>query len=46
MKAIIHESYGRPDVLALRNVDTPTIADDQVLVLCLRRRSTRSSGTA
>jgi len=32
MKAIIHASYGRPDVLEVRSVDTPTVADDQVLV--------------
>jgi len=32
MKAIVHERYGRPDVLELRDVDTPVIEDDQVLV--------------
>jgi NADPH:quinone reductase-like Zn-dependent oxidoreductase len=32
MKAIVHERYGPPDVLELREVDMPTIADDQVLV--------------
>jgi NADPH:quinone reductase-like Zn-dependent oxidoreductase len=32
MKAIIHERYGRPDVLELRDVATPVIEDDQVLV--------------
>src|SRR5438105_1588006 len=32
MKAIVHERYGRPDVLALREGDTPAIGDDQVLV--------------
>ena len=32
MKAILHERYGRPDVLELRDVDKPTIGDDQVLV--------------
>src|SRR4051794_13260828 len=32
MKAIVHERYGRPDVLALRDVDTPAPAADQVLV--------------
>jgi NADPH:quinone reductase-like Zn-dependent oxidoreductase len=32
MKAIVHERYGRPDVLELRDVDMPEIADDQVLV--------------
>lgn len=32
MKAIVHERYGRPDVLELREVDKPAIEDDQVLV--------------
>jgi NADPH:quinone reductase-like Zn-dependent oxidoreductase len=33
MKAIVHERYGRPDVLELRDeVDKPVIEDDQVLV--------------
>jgi NADPH:quinone reductase-like Zn-dependent oxidoreductase len=32
MKAIVHERYGRPDVLELREVDVPVIEDQQVLV--------------
>jgi NADPH:quinone reductase-like Zn-dependent oxidoreductase len=32
MKAIIRERYGRPDVLEVRDIDPPAIADDQVLV--------------
>ena len=32
MRAILHERYGRPDVLEVRDVDKPTIGDDQVLV--------------
>jgi NADPH:quinone reductase-like Zn-dependent oxidoreductase len=32
MKAIVHERYGRPDVLQLREVDRPIIEGDQVLV--------------
>ena len=32
MKAIIHERYGRPNVLELREVDKPVLEDDQVLV--------------
>ena len=32
MKAIVHERYGRPNVLALRDVETPVMGDDQVLV--------------
>ena len=32
MKAIVHERYGMPDVLELRDVELPAIADDQVLL--------------
>jgi NADPH:quinone reductase-like Zn-dependent oxidoreductase len=32
MKAIIHETYGSPDVLELRDVETPIASDGQVLV--------------
>lgn len=32
MKAVVHERYGRPDVLELRDVDRPAIEDHQVLV--------------
>jgi NADPH:quinone reductase-like Zn-dependent oxidoreductase len=32
MKAIVHERYGRPDVLELREVAVPGPTDDQVLV--------------
>jgi NADPH:quinone reductase-like Zn-dependent oxidoreductase len=32
MKAIVSERYGRPDVLELRKVDMPVIADDELLV--------------
>ena len=32
MKAIVHEQYGRPGVLELREVDKPAIEDDRVLV--------------
>ena len=32
MKAIIHERYGRPSVLEVREVDKPVPEDDQVLV--------------
>jgi NADPH:quinone reductase-like Zn-dependent oxidoreductase len=32
MRAILAERYGRPDVLALRDVQRPTLEDDQVLV--------------
>ena len=32
MKAIVHERYGPPDVLELREVELPAITDEQVLV--------------
>jgi NADPH:quinone reductase-like Zn-dependent oxidoreductase len=32
MKAIFHEQYGPPDVVEIREVDTPAIEDNQVLV--------------
>jgi NADPH:quinone reductase-like Zn-dependent oxidoreductase len=32
MKAIVHERYGRPEVLELREVDVPVPENDQVLV--------------
>ena len=32
MRAVLHERYGRPSVLELRDVDKPTIGDEQVLV--------------
>jgi NADPH:quinone reductase-like Zn-dependent oxidoreductase len=32
MKAIVRDTYGSPDVLELRDMDRPEIADDEVLV--------------
>jgi len=32
MKAIVHDRYGRPDVLKQRDAELPEIGDDQVLV--------------
>jgi NADPH:quinone reductase-like Zn-dependent oxidoreductase len=32
MKAVAHQKYGTPEVLALRDVDRPVAGDDQVLV--------------
>src|SRR5215218_8162275 len=32
MKAIVQDTYGSPDVLELRDIDIPEIADEEVLV--------------
>src|ERR687894_946080 len=32
MKAIVQDTYGSPDLLELRDIDIPEIADDEVLV--------------
>src|SRR6476620_4700026 len=32
MRAVLHERYGRPEVIELRDVDKPAIGDDQMLV--------------
>lgn len=32
MKAVVQDTYGSTDVLELRDIDTPAIADDEVLV--------------
>jgi NADPH:quinone reductase-like Zn-dependent oxidoreductase len=32
MKAVVYEKYGSPDVLQLREVETPTPQDDEVLI--------------
>jgi NADPH:quinone reductase-like Zn-dependent oxidoreductase len=32
MEAIVHSRYGSPDVLELRDIDKPTVNDDEVLV--------------
>ena len=32
MKAIVQSNYGSPDVLELRDIDTPVVKDDEVLV--------------
>jgi len=31
MKAIVQDRYGSPDVLQLREVETPVVRDDEVL---------------
>ena len=31
MKAVVQDKYGSPDVLELRDIDTPAIRDDEVL---------------
>jgi NADPH:quinone reductase-like Zn-dependent oxidoreductase len=32
MKAIVHDKYGTPEVLELREIDRPVLKDDEVLV--------------
>ena len=32
MKAIVQDSYGLPDALELRDIDTPTVAEGEVLI--------------
>ncbi len=32
MKAIVHDTYGSPDVLELRDMDKPTVGDEDVLI--------------
>ncbi|MGH2589785.1 MAG: alcohol dehydrogenase catalytic domain-containing protein, partial [Actinomycetota bacterium] len=32
MRAIVQERYGSPDVFELREIDRPTVEDDEVLV--------------
>ena len=32
MKAIVQDKYGSPDILQLREIDRPTVGDDEVLV--------------
>src|SRR3712207_9305472 len=32
MKAIVRDTYGSPDILELRDIDKPQIAEDEVLV--------------
>ncbi|MBA2313394.1 MAG: hypothetical protein H0V97_11440 [Actinobacteria bacterium] len=32
MKAIVHDEYGSPDVLELRDIDKPSLKEDEVLV--------------
>ena len=32
MKAIVQDAYGSPDVLELRDIDKPSVEDDEVLV--------------
>ena len=38
MKAIVQDTYGSADVLELRDVERPEVADDEVLVRGGRRR--------
>jgi hypothetical protein len=45
MKAIVQETYGSPDVLQLREIDTPDVGDDEVLVQVHAAGSIRVFGT-
>jgi NADPH:quinone reductase-like Zn-dependent oxidoreductase len=45
MKAIVQDPNGSPAVLQLREIDTPVIGEDEVLVRCTRPGSKRASGT-
>ena len=42
MKAILHTEYGSPDLLQLREIDTPVVKDNEVLIAV--RASTVSTG--
>jgi NADPH:quinone reductase-like Zn-dependent oxidoreductase len=47
MKAIVRDTYGSPDVLELRDIDKPEIADDdEVLVHVHAAGVDRGSGTS
>jgi NADPH:quinone reductase-like Zn-dependent oxidoreductase len=46
MKAIVQDSYGSADVLELRDIDKPEIADDEVLVRVRAAGVDRASGTS
>ncbi|MEY2816821.1 MAG: hypothetical protein RL275_284 [Chloroflexota bacterium] len=32
MKAVVHHSYGSPDVLKITEIESPTVSEDGVLV--------------
>jgi NADPH:quinone reductase-like Zn-dependent oxidoreductase len=46
MKAIVHERYGPPDVLELREVELPAVEDHQVLVRVHASSVNPAEGTA
>jgi NADPH:quinone reductase-like Zn-dependent oxidoreductase len=46
MKAIVQDTYGSADVLELRDIERPGIADDEVLVRVHGPASTGASGTS
>jgi NADPH:quinone reductase-like Zn-dependent oxidoreductase len=37
VKAIVHDTYGGPEVLELRDIDQPAAKDDEVLVRAYMR---------
>jgi NADPH:quinone reductase-like Zn-dependent oxidoreductase len=45
VKAIVQDTYGGTEVLALREIEKPAIADDQALVAVEAAGVTRASGT-
>lgn len=45
MRAIVQDTYGPADVLELRDIDPPTIGDDEVLSGCTPPGSTVACGT-
>ena len=44
MQAIVHSRYGPPDALELRDLDTPMVTDDAVLVRVHAAPSGKATG--
>lgn len=45
MKAIVQTEYGMPDVLQLREVETPSLETMKCRQRCMRRQSMLMTGT-